>query len=224
MGKMNLQPSAFNEDWAEQEALAKQRSSDSGIQPQSIIGWIEQGIKPSKHNSNEMHGLDVHCVVGISSVDEAITVYSSAKDIGYQELSRYACLVAGQRMADFQGITQLCELWKTYYELVKGQKQEVRLACNTPVKMFSQKGYVPLVRGSYHVWCWGEDNKRRISGIVKRTGTGIRVLNPFLADALSELPDLGELSGDLKNEYQHGVRHIKAVIALLEYYIRSFQA
>jgi len=190
--------------------------------PQSISEFIEQEIKPDKKTSAEIHSLDIHCVMGIGSVKEALTTWASEHGMGYQELSRYACLVVGTRMPETVEVIAVTRAWEGYRRVIKEQKEAIRRACGKPLDKLAN-GYEPLSRDSYHVWCWGDSNKQAIFGTLKKIGIGVRILNPFLADALSDLPDLSELANDLREEYLQGLRHLRIVSATINYYTEDFR-
>lgn len=195
---------------------------DKGNRPQSITEWLNTEIKPDKKTSAEIHSLDIHCVMGIGSVKETLNTWSSEHDIGYQELSRYACLIASERMSKTEEVANVIGAWEGYRALAKEQKEAIRRACGNPLGKLAN-GYEPLMRDSYHVWCWEDSNKQAIFGILKKMGMGVRIINPFLADALSDLPDLAELANDLREEYHQGLRHLRIVNATINSMTEEFR-
>ena len=189
--------------------------------PRTITDCIDKGVKPPPKKAIEIHSLDIHCVEGISSVKEALTTWSSEHGVGYQELSRYACLVVATRVSQSPEVLSLASKWSDYHTVVKEQKQAVRRATGKPLEGIS-KSYFPLVRDSYHIWCWNDDNKKALFGTLKKINMGVRILNPFMADVLSELPDLGELSDDLRVEYHQGLQHLRLMATCLSFFITEF--
>lgn len=197
------------------------KPSDFVSGAQTITDFIGNGTKPSPKTASEIHSLDIHCVRGISSVKEALTTWSSEHGVGYQELSRYVCLVLETRMSQSPEVLSVAGQWSDYWKAAKGQKQAVRRASSKPLEGLS-KGYFPLTEDSYHIWCWDDNNKKALFGTLKKINMGVRLLNPFAAGVLSELPDLGELAEDLEAEYQQGLRHLRLMAICLTYFIAEF--
>ena len=196
-------------------------SDFSGDIPRTITEYLDRGIVPPKQTATEMHTLDIHCVEGISSVKEALTTWSALQEVGYRDLTRYATLIAYRRLRSLDVVKLLADEWVDYRRLAKAQKQPVRLANNRPLEALSNS-YHPLVRDSYHIWCWDEDNKRDLFGVLKGINMGVRLINPFIALVLSELPELEELSNDLLEEYQQGLQHLNLMVMNLTFFINHF--
>jgi len=182
----------------------------------TIESLVVHGKLP-RRSSADLKLLDFDTDSGITAIAEVLRGKPLA-GVDYRSLSRYATKVALTRMSALPALSELQTVYRQYLDARKDWEQSERLLVDESLWGLAC-GYKPFVHSRVHIWFWDEDVKNAIFAVLLDSGLPKQFVYPFVADALSELPNISKMGEDLVMEHRRAMRWLSGFLGAVKGYL-----
>lgn len=158
---------------------------------------------------------------GVYIINEALR-RKPIRGVDQRGLSRYACLLATERLTSHSCVGLLKDDYAKFQDIKSGLPLIQRKRYSDMLFALAC-GYKPAIKARTNIWFWDTDTKNNVISILTDCGLPMYFIYPFIADVLSEIGALKEISSDLRDEYRQADVCLNAYSAGLKAVLSNIQ-